>query len=142
MSEIITYLRDTLAANAIITNGAGNYSAWIHRYYRYQKMHTQLAPTSGSMGYGLPAAIAAKLREPKREVICFAGDGCLQMTMQEFGTACQHNAAMIVIVVDNEMYGNNTDAPKKRPSGRVFATRLKTPTLPPLLAPMAHTARR
>ena len=127
MSEIITYLRDTLAANAIITNGAGNYSAWIHRYYRYQKMHTQLAPTSGSMGYGLPAAIAAKLREPKREVICFAGDGCLQMTMQEFGTACQHNAAMIVIVVDNEMYGTILMHQKKRPSGRVFATRLKNP---------------
>ena len=79
------------------------------------------------MGYGLPAAIAAKLREPKREVICFAGDGCLQMTMQEFGTACQHNAAMIVIVVDNEMYGTILMHQKKRPSGRVFATRLKNP---------------
>ena len=127
MSEIIIYLRDTVAANAIITNGAGNYSAWVHRYYRYQKAHTQLAPTSGSMGYGLPAAIAAKLREPQREVICFAGDGCLQMTMQELGTACQHNAAVIVIVVDNGMYGTILMHQIRRPGGRVFATHLKNP---------------
>ena len=84
---------------------AGNYAAFLHRYYRWQQRGTQLAPTSGSMGYGLPAAVAAKLRHPERTVVCLAGDGCLQMTIQELSTARQHGADIIVIIANNGRYG-------------------------------------
>lgn len=121
MEAVIAHLNDVLPEGAILTNGAGNYSAWLHRYYRYRGWRSQLAPTSGSMGYGLPAAIAAKLTQPEREVICFAGDGCFQMTSQEFATACEQGAKIIVIVADNGMYGTirmhqQRNYPK-RPSG-------------------------
>lgn len=121
METAIGHLNDVLPPDAILTNGAGNYSAWLHRYYRYRSYRTQLAPTSGSMGYGLPAAIAAKLHHPNREVICLAGDGCFQMTSQEFGTACERGAAVIALIADNGMYGTirmhqQTSYPK-RPSG-------------------------
>ena len=105
MEQVIHHLSEVLTENAIITNGAGNYAAWLHRYFCYKSYRTQLAPTSGSMGYGLPAAVAAKLNHPDREVICLAGDGCFQMTMQEFGTASQYGAKIIVIVVNNGVYG-------------------------------------
>jgi acetolactate synthase-1/2/3 large subunit len=105
MERVIDHLNEVLADDAILTNGAGNYSAWLHRYYRYRGWRTQLAPTSGSMGYGLPAAIAAKLQHPDRDVICFAGDGCFQMVSQEFGTACEQGANVVVIISDNGMYG-------------------------------------
>ncbi len=105
MEQVIRHLSEVLAEDAIVTNGAGNYAAWLHRYFSYKSYRTQLAPTSGSMGYGLPAAIAAKLNHPDREVICLAGDGCFQMTMQEFGTAFQYGAKIIVIVVNNGVYG-------------------------------------
>jgi acetolactate synthase-1/2/3 large subunit len=105
MEQVIHHLSEVLTENAIITNGAGNYAAWLHRYFCYKSYRTQLAPTSGSMGYGLPAAVAAKLNHPDREVICLAGDGCFQMTMQEFGTAFQYGAKIIVIVVNNGVYG-------------------------------------
>ena len=98
-------LRKHLDPNTIITNGAGNYAVWGHRLFRFTKVKTQLAPISGSMGYGLPAAIAAKLRFPDNMVLALAGDGCFQMTENEFATAVQYNAAVIVLVVDNEMYG-------------------------------------
>ena len=105
MEKVIHHLSKVLADDAIITNGAGNYAAWLHRYFCYKSYRTQLAPTSGSMGYGLPAAVAAKLNHPDREVVCLAGDGCFQMTMQEFGTAFQYGAKIIVIVVNNGVYG-------------------------------------
>ncbi|MGI9352202.1 MAG: thiamine pyrophosphate-binding protein [Rhizobiaceae bacterium] len=105
MENVISHLKTTLPDNAIIANGAGNYAGWLHRYYCYRNWPTQLAPTSGSMGYGLPAAIAAKLHFPDREVICLAGDGCIQMSIQEFGTACQYGANIIVLVSNNGMYG-------------------------------------
>jgi len=105
MEQVITHLNAVLPDDAILTNGAGNYSAWLHRYYRYRGWRSQLAPTSGSMGYGLPAAIAAKLEHPERDVICLAGDGCFQMVSQEFGTACQYGANVVVLVVNNGMYG-------------------------------------
>ena len=121
MEQIIHHLSQVLAEDAIIANGAGNYAAWLHRYFCYKSYRTQLAPTSGSMGYGLPAAVAAKLNHPDREVICLAGDGCFQMTMQEFGTAVQYGAKIIVIVVNNGVYGTirmhqQRDYPD-RPSG-------------------------
>lgn len=121
MENVIAHLNEVLADDAIVTNGAGNYSAWLHRYYRYRNHGTQLAPTSGSMGYGLPAAVAAKIERPKQEVICLAGDGCFQMSMQEFGVACENNANLIVIISNNGMYGtirlHQQKKFPKRPSG-------------------------
>lgn len=105
MEQVITHLTSVMPQDAIITNGAGNYAAWLHRYYRFKSYRTQLAPTSGSMGYGLPAAVAAKLERPDQEVVCLAGDGCFQMCMQEFGTAVQYGADIIVIVSNNGVYG-------------------------------------
>lgn len=121
MEQVITHLNAVLPEDAILTNGAGNYSVWLHRYYRYRGWRSQLAPTSGSMGYGLPAAIAAKLEHPERDVICLAGDGCFQMVSQEFGTACQYGANVIVLISNNGMYGtirmHQQNRFPKRPSG-------------------------
>ncbi|MFY0681614.1 MAG: thiamine pyrophosphate-binding protein [Thalassovita sp.] len=121
MENVITHLNDVLQDDAIVTNGAGNYSAWLHRYYRYRNHGTQLAPTSGSMGYGLPAAVAAKIERPDQEVICLAGDGCFQMSMQEFGVACENDANIIVLISNNGMYGtirlHQQKKFPKRPSG-------------------------
>ena len=86
------WLGETLPQDAIIANGAGNYAIWVHSFYRFRQFGTQLAPTSGSMGYGVPAAVAAKLLRPTRTVVAFAGDGCFLMTGQEFATAMQYNA--------------------------------------------------
>ena len=104
MGPIMAFLREA-SPEAIVANGAGNYAIWVHRFWRFRGYGKQLAPTSGSMGVGLPGALAAKLRCPGQEVICFAGDGCFQMTSQEFGVAAQYGLPIIVIVVDNEAYG-------------------------------------
>jgi acetolactate synthase-1/2/3 large subunit len=106
LSEVIAHLREKLPDDAIITNGAGNYTIWLHRFFRYRKPGTQLAPKSGVMGYGLPAAIAAKLRFPERRVVCLAGDGCFMMASQEFATAVHQGLPIIVIIVNNGMYGS------------------------------------
>ena len=124
MGEIVSWLRDHLDDDAIITNGAGNYAIWIHRFWRYRSWNSQLAPVSGSMGYGLPAALAAKLEEPERTVVCFAGDGCFQMTMQDFATAVQYGANIIVIVVDNGQYGTIRMHQTRRFPDRDCATRI------------------
>ena len=112
---------------AILTNGAGNYATWIHRFWRFRGFGTQLAPTSGSMGYGLPAAIAARLRHPGRDVLCFAGDGCFQMTCQEFGTAVQAGAGVVVLLVDNGMYGTIRMHQERAHPGRVSGTDIVNP---------------
>ncbi|MCH2165410.1 MAG: thiamine pyrophosphate-binding protein [Marinovum sp.] len=127
MEQVLAQLRETLDGTAIVTNGAGNYAGWLHRYYCFRGWRTQLAPTSGSMGYGLPAAIAAALEHPERDVICFAGDGCFQMTCQEFGTACEYGAKVIVLVINNGMYGTIRMHQQKTYPGRVSGTRLKNP---------------
>lgn len=127
MEQVMVHLRDTLPKDAILTNGAGNYCGWLHRYYRFRRFRTQVAPTSGSMGYGLPAAVAASLQHPDRKVICFAGDGCFQVTSQEFGTACEYGANLIVLVVNNGMYGTIRMHQQSKYPGRVSATRLKNP---------------
>ena len=127
MEAVVRHLSQTLPEDAILTNGAGNYSAWLHRYYQYKRWRTQLAPTSGSMGYGLPAAVAAKLAYPDRVVVCFAGDGCLQMTMQEFGTAAQYGANVIVLVINNGMYGTIRMHQERHYPGRVSGTMLHNP---------------
>ncbi len=105
LSEIATWLSENLPETAILTNGAGNYAAFLHRHFQYKGYGTQVASTSGSMGYGFPAAISAKLQRPDDIVVCLAGDGCFQMTLGEFSTAIQQGAAVIVIVANNGMYG-------------------------------------
>lgn len=127
MAGVMDWLEANLPDDAICTNGAGNYATWLHRFHRFRRYGTQAAPTSGSMGYGLPAAVAAKLAFPEREVICFAGDGCLQMTMQEFGTACQDGANIIVLAIDNGMYGTIRMHQERTYPGRPSATKLVNP---------------
>ncbi len=125
--EIMAGLRQTLPADAIVTNGAGNYSAWCNRFYSYRAFRSQLAPTSGSMGYGLPAAIAAKLAFPDRPVVCFAGDGCFLMTGQELATACQQRLAIVILLFNNGMYGTIRMHQEREYPERVSGTELANP---------------
>ncbi len=125
--EIVRWLRDHLPEDTVITNGAGNYSIWLHRFFRYRRFGTQLAPVSGSMGYGLPAAIAAGLRHRDRPVVCLAGDGCFQMTGQEFATAVQYRVPLVVVLWDNGMYGTIRMHQSRAYPGRVTATSLVNP---------------
>ena len=127
MGEVITFLRSALPADAIITNGAGNYGIWVHRFYRYRQFGTQLAPTSGSMGYGVPAGVAAKLIHPGRTVISITGDGDFLMTGQEFATAMQYKAAVIFLVVNNGMYGTIRMHQERNYPGRESGTGLINP---------------
>ena len=105
MSEVIAWLNQALPADSILTCGAGNYTGWVHRGYQHRVFRTLLGPTNGSMGYGVPAAVAAKLTYPQRTVIAFAGDGCFMMNGQELATAAHYDARVITIVINNGMYG-------------------------------------
>lgn len=125
--KVIRWLSDTLPDDAILTNGAGNYAAWLHRYFSYKQYGTQLAPTSGSMGYGFPAAVAASLAYRERQVVCLAGDGCFQMTLNEMSTAVQHGAKPIVIVMNNGRYGTIRMHQEKSYPGRVSGTECVSP---------------
>ncbi|TGQ16964.1 MULTISPECIES: thiamine pyrophosphate-binding protein [unclassified Mesorhizobium] len=127
MGPIIEHLGKVLPEDAIITNGAGNYATWVHRFYRTRRYGTQAAPTSGSMGYGTPAAVAAKSLFPDRTVIAFAGDGCFLMNGQEFATAVQYDLPIIVIVVNNGIYGTIRMHQEREYPSRVVATELKNP---------------
>lgn len=127
MSKVISYLDSALPENAILTNGAGNYSIWLHRFYRYRQTKTQLAPTCGAMGYGLPAGIAAKARHPDRTVVVFAGDGCFLMYPQELATASEFGINIIVVIVNNGMYGTIRMHQEKRFPGRVSGTNIGGP---------------
>jgi acetolactate synthase-1/2/3 large subunit len=127
LGEIALWLRDRLPKDAIITNGAGNYAIWVGRFMRFRQFATQLAPVSGSMGYGLPAAVGAKRVHPERMVVSFAGDGCFLMNGQEFATAVQYDLPIIVIIIDNGMYGTIRMHQERRYPGRVSATSLRNP---------------
>ncbi|BCH24059.1 thiamine pyrophosphate-binding protein [Mesorhizobium sp. L-8-3] len=127
MGPIMSYLETVLPDDAIIANGAGNYATWIHRFHRFRRFGTQAAPTSGSMGYGTPGAVAAKDLFPDRQVIAFAGDGCFLMNGQEFATAVQYDLAIVVIVVNNGIYGTIRMHQEREYPGRVVATDLKNP---------------
>ena len=127
MRGVMAHLADVLPADTILCNGAGNYTGWIQRFWQFRQYGTQIAPTSGSMGYGLPAAIAAKLAKPDQTVVALAGDGCFQMTSQELGTAIQADAAIIVLVIDNGMYGTIRMHQEVNFPGRVSATDLLNP---------------
>ncbi len=127
LEQVIGWLSENLPADAILTNGAGNYAGWLHRYFRFKGFRTQLAPTSGSMGYGFPAAVSASLEYPDKTVVCLAGDGCFQMTLNEMSTAVQHGAKPIVIVVNNGRYGTIRMHQEKHYPGRVSGTMLANP---------------
>jgi len=127
LGEIMVWLRDNLPPGAMITNGAGNFATWIHRFYRFRQFATQVAPTSGSMGYGVPAAIAMKRLYPERSVVCIAGDGDFLMNGQEFATAVQYGLPMVIVVADNGMYGTIRMHQERDYPGRIVATALKNP---------------
>ena len=127
MADVMLWLRNRLPHDAIVTNGAGNYAIWVGRFLRYRHFGAQLAPTSGSMGYGVPAAVGAKRMLPERMVIAFAGDGCFMMNGQEFATAVQYHLPVIVVVVDNGMYGTIRMHQEREYPARVSASTLKNP---------------
>ncbi len=127
LTSVIKHLSGTLPDNAVLTNGAGNYSVWLHRYYEYRGGRTELAPTCGAMGYGLPAAVAAALRNKGQSVVCVAGDGCFLMYPQELATAVEYGASLIVLVVNNGMYGTIRMHQERHHPGRVSGTRLQGP---------------
>ena len=124
---VMSALRARLGPDAILTSGAGNFTVWAHRFYVFRTYRTQLAPLSGAMGYGLPAAIAAKLVHPDRDVVCLAGDGDFLMTAQELATARQAGAPVVVVVLDNGMYGTIRMHQERRFPGRVSGTDLENP---------------
>ncbi len=127
LGRVMVHLRNTLPPDSVICNGAGNYTLWVQRFYPYRGLGTQLAPCSGTMGYGLPAAIACKLAHPGRTVVSFAGDGCFLMTGQELATAMQYRANVIVVVVNNGMYGSIRMHQERHHPGRVVGTELINP---------------
>ena len=127
MAEIMLWLETQLPADAIVTNGAGNFATWVHRFHQYRRFGTQLAPTSGSMGYGFPAALAAKIVHPDRTVLCVAGDGDFLMTGQELATAVQRRLGVIVLILNNGMYGTIRMHQERHHPGRVIGTDLHNP---------------
>jgi acetolactate synthase-1/2/3 large subunit len=127
LGPCVASMRDRLPENTIICNGAGNFSGWWHRYWRYGPMPTQLAPTSGTMGYGLPAAVAAALRFKDRPVVCVAGDGDFLMNGQELATAAQYGADVLIILVDNSSYGTIRMHQEREYPERISATELRNP---------------
>lgn len=124
-AQVLKWLRETLPEDSIICNGAGNYTSWVHRFYCYRRKGTQLAPTSGSMGYGTPAAVAAKRHYPERTVVAFAGDGCFLMNGQELATAVYYGINIIVIVVNNGIYGTIRMHQERNYPGRTIGSGLE-----------------
>jgi acetolactate synthase-1/2/3 large subunit len=127
MGEVMKWLRERLPEDAIITNGAGNFSLWPNKFYSFRRYRSMLAPTSGAMGYGVPAAVAAKVVHPERTVVCFTGDGDFLMNGQELATAVQYGLAPIILLVNNGMYGTIRMHQERHYPGRVSATDLVNP---------------
>lgn len=127
LGEIVAHLSRRLPSDAIITTGAGNYTAWVHRFFQFSTPRIQLGPISGAMGYGVPAAVAAKVVHPERTVVSFAGDGCFLMNGQELATAVQYGLSIIFIVVNNGMYGTIRMHQERHFPGRVHGTLLTNP---------------
>lgn len=125
--QVVQEVMRTLPADTILTNGAGNYASWAHRFYRYGGKRTQLAPTNGAMGYGVPAGIAAKIMAPERTVITFSGDGDYMMNGQELATAVQYKAGVIILLFNNQMYGTIRMHQERDYPGRVSGTQLHNP---------------
>ena len=127
LGEIMVWLREHLPADAILTQGAGNFAGWVHRFYRVRKYNGLIGATSGSMGYGLPAALGLQTLYPKRTVVCVAGDGDFLMTGQDFATCVQYELPVIVLVCDNGLYGTIRMHQEREYPGRVVATELRNP---------------
>ncbi len=127
MAEVMKWLRANLPLDAILTNGAGNFTVWPNKFYLFGENARLLAPQSGAMGYGLPAAIAAKISAPERVVVCFAGDGDIQMNLQELGTAAQEGAQPIILVLNNSMYATIRMHQERNYPRRVIGTTLVNP---------------
>jgi acetolactate synthase-1/2/3 large subunit len=127
LGAIMVWLRDNLPVDAILCNGAGNYAAWIHRFYRFRRFATHIAPASASMGYGMPSAVAMKRLHPTRTVISVNGDGDFLMNGQEFATAVQYELPIVVIICDNGGYGTIRMHQEREYPGRVSATGLHNP---------------
>jgi acetolactate synthase-1/2/3 large subunit len=127
LGAVMVWLRENLPADAILCNGAGNYAAWIHRFFRFRRFGQHIAPTSGSMGYGVPAAVAMKRLYPERPVVCVAGDGDFLMNGQEFATAVQYGLPFIVLIADNGIYGTIRMHQEREYPGRIIATDLRNP---------------
>jgi acetolactate synthase-1/2/3 large subunit len=142
LAEVIRLLRAGLPDDAIVCNGAGNYTVWLHRFFRYRRWGTQLAPQSGAMGYGIPAALAAQLMHPTRAVVALAGDGCFQMSCQELGTIVQQRLPVIVIVANNRMLATIRMHQERRFPGRVLGTDLLNPDFTALARAFGMHAQR
>jgi acetolactate synthase I/II/III large subunit len=127
LGAVFAHLRERLPRDTIITNGAGNYTAWCHRFLQFSTYRSQVAPVNGTMGYGVPAAVAAKAQHPTRTVVAFAGDGCFLMNGQELATAMQYGLNIIVIVINNSMYGTIRMHQEQRYPNRVIGTGLGNP---------------
>jgi acetolactate synthase-1/2/3 large subunit len=127
VGDVMEHLRERLPGDAILTNGAGNYTVWCHRFYSFSRYRTQLAPCSGAMGYGIPAAIAAKVVHPERTVVCVSGDGDFLMSGHELAAAVQEELPIVVLVVNNGMYGTIRMHQERLFPGRVVATDLANP---------------
>lgn len=127
LAEISASLRQTLPEDACVTLGAGNFALFPHRFLQFSGLGTQASPICGAMGYGLPAAIAAKLAFPQRLVLCYAGDGCFQMTMQELGTAVQNKLGIVILVFNNGMWGTIRQHQEREYPARVFGLSLTNP---------------
>jgi acetolactate synthase-1/2/3 large subunit len=132
--QVVQTLRQCVPADSVITNGAGNFATWAHRFWRYSGLRSQLAPTSGAMGYGLPAALAAAICDSQRSVVCFSGDGDFLMTGQELATAMQYRLGFVVLVFNNNMYGTIRMHQEREYPARVYGTMLTNPNF-------AHYAR-
>jgi acetolactate synthase I/II/III large subunit len=142
LGDVMAHLRERLPADAIVTSGAGNFTVWAHRFYVFRRYRTQLAPCSGAMGYGLPAAVAAKIVHPDRAVVCVAGDGDFLMSGQELAAAVQEDAAIVVLLVDNGMYGTIRMHQERLFPGRVVGTDLRNPDFVALAAAYGAHAER
>ena len=127
LGDVMAFLRERLPADAVFTCGAGNFTVWAHRFYEFSEFGTQLAPRSGAMGYGVPAALAAKVVQPERMVVCLAGDGDFLMSGQELATAVQYELGVLVLVVNNGMYGTIRMHQERLYPGRVIGTDLVNP---------------
>lgn len=142
MAACVTAMRESFPDDSIICNGAGNFSGWWHRYWHYNGFPTQLAPTAGAMGYGVPAAVAAALRHPERQVVALAGDGDFLMNGQELATAVQYGCNLLVVLVDNGTYGTIRMHQEREFPGRVSGTSLHNPDFATLAEAFGGWARR
>ena len=127
LSELMIAMRELLPRDTVMTNGAGNFSGWIHRYWQYEDFRSQIAPTNGAMGYGVPAGVAAKIACPDKLVVSVSGDGCFLMNGQEIATAIQYSLKILFIVFDNGMYGTIRMHQERDYPSHVYGTALKNP---------------